>query len=356
MLWEFIVSITSFYKQKPDIPTIITEDAMVKSTFNIPFVPLWFGTGKYIQTVLHEFIGILDTRRNYRREYCYTLEGLEIRLYIKDDHTLPYNTPILFICHGLVETASNPFINTLTDKLPQYRSVVYTRRGYDNTSLCLKSPLYYDEVDMNLVLSHLTTKYKGAPIIGVGVSAGGNILLKYMANGKYKTSIDRAFILSSTLNLNEVSNNLGWMVHRLATIKMKDYATQRKGELNYLAKLRGIEIDWNKLYKSSYVSEVDNEISTKLEGYKSVEEFFAASSSYQDIDKIEIPTIFIMSKDDPVLIQDMEHLVNHVTKNKNMSVVLTNTGGHLAWVDRVGGSWCIDRLVEYFTELEEYEY
>ena len=78
----------------------------------------------------------------------------------------------------------------------------------------------------------------------------------------------------------------------------------------------------------------DTAVSLKTTEFKDIREFYAQRSSGSVVHRVQIPTLIINSRDDPVV--DAESAWPHkaISENPNLFGILTERGGHLGFMDR----------------------
>jgi predicted alpha/beta-fold hydrolase len=86
--------------------------------------------------------------------------------------------------------------------------------------------------------------------------------------------------------------------------------------------IKAKNIDLDALLEMKSVKDFDREFQTKLQGFKSVEDFYASASCKDQIKDIAIPTLFIHSLDDPVCIQECIPFED-IKSNENCMMILT---------------------------------
>ena len=320
---EIIFSILNLPWYKTEIP--ISNVATMKK----PFAPVRWGVGPYIQTLLNITLDMFE-KRSYQREYHQLTDGTTIALDCKSTENMSDTTPILFVCHGLGGSSNNPFIHALTDKLAQYRTIVYNRRGHGGMDNKGKLPRHVDIADMKEVVTAVRNKYPKAPLLGIGISAGANLLVCYA--GQEKNHPFRLLVsISNGHNLLGVANNMSWVFNRILT--------------NYLKRLIKPR---HKLQNINELKDFDTHVTVPWYNYNSVEEYYDKCSSYKWFDSITVPLLSISALDDPLISDDLQYYpIEAAMKNPNITAVLTRKGGHVGWVDRIGHSWCIDRVEEF---------
>lgn len=90
-------------------------------------------------------------------------------------------------------------------------------------------------------------------------------------------------------------------------------------------------LDFEKLGKVETWRDFDNLLTLKIHPqFKSVAEYYYASSCFNVVKDIKKPTLVIHSKDDPII--PIECLpVDECLANENMIVGIVHTGGHVCY-------------------------
>lgn len=257
-------------------------------------------------------------------------------------------TPILFICHGLGGCSSNPVIHLLADTLPEYRTIVYNRRGHAGTVTKGKYPIHVDMTDMDEVLQCVQEKYPKAPLYGIGISAGANLLICYAG----QTTIHPFKALVSISNghcLNSVVNNLNTVMNGFLVDSMKTLFYHNLADLQHYCNQNNITLDWKKLHASKCMKEFESELIVPLYGYKNLTDYYEKSSSYKWFTHIQVPLFSLSALDDPLIVEEATHYypMQAAINNHHITAMITKRGGHVAWVDKWGHSWAVDRVAEF---------
>lgn len=94
--------------------------------------------------------------------------------------------------------------------------------------------------------------------------------------------------------------------------------------------------------------EWDDEVTFKVYGYKTREEYYQKASCWDQIPKITVPTFILLSLDDTIL--GINHLDQDVcTNNPNVMLGVTKRGGHLGYFESVFATeqWLVKPVFEF---------
>lgn len=345
IICEIFISIITFPFQQAEIPLVVSTGYNA-AAFRVPFKPAWWATGGIIQTILVQALGRRE-KVIYRREYCTLSDNTNIALDIRDPIIVKDKTPILFVCHGLYGTADNGLVRELSHILTDYRIIVYTRRGHGGTKLHCKFPTHTDIEDMDEVVKHIHSQYPDTDIIGFGYSAGANLIVKY-AGAVPGHPFKKVLSISNGYHINEITNNCSWVVSQLLMYYMYLFMDKHVNDLKDLCARKKIRINWDKILCCNSIQDIDAETAAKLNGYSCVEDYYEDCSSYNWLEKVNVPILCMSSLDDPVITRTMNyHSIKIAFQNKNIIAVITKKGGHVGWIDRYAHSWGIDRMVDF---------
>ncbi|HEX6317456.1 MAG TPA: alpha/beta fold hydrolase [Burkholderiales bacterium] len=190
-----------------------------------------------------------------------------------------------------------------------------------------------------------------AAVSAVGVSLGGNALLKWLGERgeSARARIRRAAAVSAPIDLAAAGdaldrglNRLLYTRHFLATLKPKALA---KLEL-----FPGL-YDRGRLRAARSFREFDNLVTAPLHGFRDTDDYWSRASSGPHLEAIRVPTLLLNARNDPFL---PEHALLAAARRAAPCVVLEfpPTGGHagfLAGPFPGRHSWLPQRLFEFLT-------
>jgi predicted alpha/beta-fold hydrolase len=189
----------------------------------------------------------------------------------------------------------------------------------------------------------------------VGISMGGNILLRLLgelgSEGPQKIRAAAAIsplvdLMASWPVLDKPSNFLyrRYYLRRLkALLRRKAVVLKRFVDLSELQRVRTI-LDFDEL------------VTAPLAGFKNAFHYYREASSWSWLGSIQVPTLLIHSKDDPLL--PWEPLTRgEGSEDSSIHVHLTDRGGHVAYIADnkeadIDRSWAENRVVDFFRLVE----
>ncbi len=183
---------------------------------------------------------------------------------------------------------------------------------------------------------------KLGPTRAVGVSLGGNALLKWLGErgDEARTLVGRAAAVSAPIDLAAAGraldrglNRLFYTRHFLSTLKPKSLAK--------LERFPG-------LYDAAVVRAArtfrvfDDVVTAPLHGFRDVDHYWSAASSGPWLERIRVPTLLLNARNDPFL---PEHALLAAARNAAPCVLLEfpRNGGHAGFRH----PWLAQRLLQF---------
>lgn len=298
--------------------------------------PRWL-PGRHLQTIFPAAWMRLPEVR-YRREQWQTPDNDIIEL----DWLLPETAeagqsarqPLVVLFHGLEGSSRSHYALRLMTALQQkaWRGVVIHFRGCGGTPNRLPRGYHCgDSAEIDWILRRLHANYQG-PIHAVGISLGGNALLKWLGEQQHAAIniIDKAVAISAPLALPSTGHALGRGFNRfyawlfLKTLRPKALAMVAKHDLDFdskaIAKVRNL---WH----------YDGLFTAPLHGFRDADDYWQQANCRPFLSDIRLPTLLLNARNDPFLpeqdLPDASEVSACVTRD------FPRRGGHAGFV----GSW-----------------
>lgn len=181
--------------------------------------------------------------------------------------------------------------------------------------------------DLALVLERLATEVRG-PLLGVGFSLGGNVLLRFLAETGERSPLVAAAGVSVPFDLErsarELDRGAGWTaLYRhvfLRSLRRKALAKAacHPGAIDpgAVAGIRGIVA-------------YDDVVTAPLHGFPDAATYYRSCSSGPSLGAIRVPTLLLSSLDDPLVPGDS---IPGDRSSPWLSWLLTEKGGHVGFV------------------------
>ena len=309
--------------------------------------PAWLPGGD-LQTI-YTSLFISVPRVEYRRE----------RLELADGDFLDFDwldgepsQPVVVMFHGLEGSSDSFYAHDLMHALKArgWNGVVAHFRGCSGEDNRLPRAYFAgDSVDIETMLRHVKNRHPDAPLYAVGVSLGGNALLKWLGeNGEQAAAlVDRAVGVSAPVDLTAAGHALDRGFNRsvytarfLTTLKAK---ALRKAE-----KFPGL-LDADAIAASTTFREFDTLVTAKLHGYLDADDYWKRVSAKPLLKNVAVPTLVINARNDPFL----PAWALPGPTDVSVAVVLEqpDTGGHVAFPSGPfpgNADWLPTRILHHF--------
>ncbi len=323
-----------------------TSSPSVPYSANTFRAPLWL-TNRHAQTLYGALFAPAE-RPSWLRQRWTTPDDDFIDVDILESAG---NTKTLVIFHGLEGSTNSSYVRALahTAQSAGWRVVAPNFRGCSGVINRLPRSYYAgDSAEIQWILSHTRSIHAGAPLYAVGVSLGGNMLLKWLGEQKdeARTLLTCAAAVAAPLDLQAVGDHLAQGFNRfytryfLATLKQKaqNKFNQYPGLFNLTATL-----------KASTLREFDNHFIAPLHGFADVDDYWRRCSSKPWLKEIRVPTLLLCARDDPFLPEGV------LPQQQQCSAEVTRDfqarGGHVGFVSgHFPGqiAWMPQRIMQFF--------
>jgi predicted alpha/beta-fold hydrolase len=188
------------------------------------------------------------------------------------------------------------------------------------------------------------------PEAAIGISLGGNALLKWLGERGAEASLRRAAAVSAPIDLPAAGhaldrglNRLLYTRHFLGTLKPKSLAK--------LERFPGL-YDAGKVRAARCFREFDNTVTAPLHGFRDVDHYWSTASSGPWLEHIRVPTLLLNARNDPFL---PEQALLGAARKAAACLVLEfpRTGGHVGFVSGPfpgHHGWLANRLLDFLEQ------
>ena len=317
--------------------------------------PPWWYRGRHLQTLWGP---LLRRGRSpaLRRERVETPDGdfLDLDWLAGRDR----GAPLVVILHGLEGSSRSHYVSGLLRELAQvgWRGLVVNFRSCGGEVNRTRRMYHSGETeDLDFVLRRLTAREPKLRLGLVGVSLGGNVALKWLAErgDLAPAQVVGAVAISTPFNLVACAaaldrglNRALYTVNFLSTMKIK---------LDKKAVLYEGVIDLPAARKAKTFAQYDRLVTAPLGGFASEHDYWARSSSGPLLTQIRRPTLLINALNDP-FIPSSSLPRALIAKSRWIQAAFVAEGGHAGFLQGASGarSWAEARAVEFLGgHLEE---
>lgn len=315
---------------------------------NSDFKPAWWLTNNHGQTLYRT----LTHKENIHVDSFERLElpdGDFIDLVWKTNG-LKSNSPLVILLHGLGGDINSAYVTTLINAFNQsgYRAVLMNLRGASEPNRLPRSYHGGDTSDFAYFLNELKLREPNTKKAVVGISLGGNILLKWLGETGAQNLIDAAIAISVPFQLHNVVQRINKGFSRIYQSHLIE-----KLRASFLLKLdvinKELPLTKEKLYSIKKLYEFDELITAPLNGFVNADDYYKKSSSRQYLSQIATPTLIIHALDDPFMTPDIIPSKNELSSD--VVLELSKHGGHVGFIAEKKQDWLAQRIPKFLMDL-----
>jgi uncharacterized protein len=240
----------------------------------------------------------------YRRERWPTPDADFIDVdWQQDNDDGAADRPLLVLFHGLEGNSRSYYAQVFAGwaRSHGWRYAVPHFRGCSG-ELNLAPRAYHagDHEEVGWILARLRQAHRG-PIVAVGVSLGGNALLRWAqeAGDSAAQSVRAVASVSAPLDLAAASQAIGQGFNRLSYNRMFLNSLKPKALLK-LAQHPGL-FDRERLVAAKTVMAFDDVFNGPLHGFEGAADYYARCSAKPQLSRIRIPALVLNARNDPFI-------------------------------------------------------
>ncbi len=261
--------------------------------------------------------------------------------------------PLVILFHGLEGCSRSHYARALLRVLQSrnWRAAVPHFRGCGGSPNRLPRAYHSgDYAEIDWILRRMAAQSPQGQRFAMGVSLGGNALLKWLAQaGTHAQSlIDRAAAISAPVDLSTAGHLLGrgfnrvYTWHFLRSLKHKSLAK--------LQRFPGL-YDARAVARARNLYEFDNLVTAPLHGFRDADDYWTRASAAADLKNIQVPTLIVHARNDPFL--PGHHLPGPAAVAPCVRLEYPAHGGHVGFVSGPFPGhleWLPRRILAFFEE------
>lgn len=246
------------------------------------------------------------------------------------DYLISGSKKLAVLCHGLEGSSDSGYILRVADHLHHlgWDILALNYRGCSgemNRNLQMYNS--GSTGDLHEAINHRIKEYDQLAL--VGFSLGGNIVLKYIGDGRYDISskIKVVVAVSTPIHLSDASQQLLKAENTLYQIR---FVKSLSSKVLKKKKQFPDDIQRRHLLKCYNLYKFDDLYTAPLFGYKNAEEYYAKNQAIQWLEDIQVPSLIINAQDDPFLgpLCYPNELVNRLD---DVFLMVPEFGGHVGF-------------------------
>lgn len=244
--------------------------------------------------------------------------------------------PLVLVLHGLEGSVASPYAQGLMESLlgQDYQVAVMHFRGCGGIPNRLPRAYHSgDSEDPRWLAGELKRQLPNTPIMAVGYSLGGNVLLKWLGEDGQGSPLSAAVAVSAPMDLHACSRRIDsglsrvYQRHLLRCLRVS--LQQKAADPNLAAAMPGLDVEAH----FSNFRQFDNAFTAPLHGFRDVDDYYTRASSKPLLRNIRVPTLIIHAVDDPFICPSAIPSESEISPSVDLEV--SDRGGHVGFV---GGS------------------
>lgn len=293
------------------------------------FQPAWWLPGAHLQT-LFPYLFRRRPPPRLRRERIELADGD----FIDIDWAPGHHGPRVLLLHGLEGSARSHYATGLMHALGHngFQVALMNFRGCSGEPNRLPRSYHSgDTGDLDTIVRLLHARFPADHLFIVGVSLGGNVLLKWLGENPTQDRAQGAVAVS-------VPFELGKAALRLESGLSRFYQHYLLSKLRRSTRAKAarmlLPIALDRLDRLSSFRAFDDQVTAPLHGFSGVDDYYRRSSSRQFLARIRTPTVILHALDDPFMTPDS--IPGYDELGPGVTLELSRHGGHVGFV---GGAW-----------------
>ena len=261
------------------------------------------------------------------------------------------NGPIVVLLHGLEGGSRSHYMQGLLREIHKrgWRGVVMHFRGCSGEPNRLARSYHSgDTADFAELVDILSAREPHTPLLAVGFSLGGNVLLKYLGENPEQRHIASAVAVCVPMVLSECAVRLQRGFSRLyqwrLLVSLKNKIRTKFAAMRSPVTLDGVE-------QCKTFLDFDDLVTAPLHGFKNADDYYRRVSARQFLARIKTPALIIHAIDDPFMTADV--LVSPEEISQHVQIEIACGGGHIGFIEGVvpfwPRYWLDKRIADHFT-------
>jgi len=313
------------------------------------FLPPRWLRNRHLQTLWPVFF-----RRTRPGRLCHERLELDDGDFLDLCWTSRKRAPTVIIFHGLEGSIESHYAGGLMNAISSrgWRGLLMHFRGCSGTPNKLSHSYHSGETgDIDKIIRIISARDPDLPLAAVGISLGGNALLKWLGEDHERGSLQAAAAVSVPFDLACSAERLDSGFSRLyqwrLTKSLRNSVRRKFAELS-------CPLDLSDLDSLNSFRLFDDRITAPLHGFQGVDDYYAQSSSRDYLKHIRLPVLIIQSNDDPFMRPDC--VPTDAELSDKITLELSEHGGHVGFVMQDAGAsvwdyWLDKRIIEYLSEF-----
>ncbi|MGQ9724627.1 MAG: YheT family hydrolase [Tepidimonas sp.] len=236
---------------------------------------------------------------SWRRERWTTPDGD----FIDVDHVVPHQaTALLVLFHGLEGSSASHYAQAFAGEAQRHGWAIAVPHFRGCSGEPNRAPRAYhsgDFEEIGWMLARVADRWPALPRVAVGVSLGGNALLRWLqeAGGSAAATVRAAAAVSAPLDLAAATAAIDRGLNRVLYARMF-LRTMRRKAYEKWARYPGL-FDLERALAAQTLRAFDDVFTAPLHGFRGVEDYWRRASSRPHLRAVRVPTLVLNARNDP---------------------------------------------------------
>ncbi|XP_072000143.1 protein ABHD1 isoform X2 [Engystomops pustulosus] len=301
------------------------------------FCPTFWCHGGRLQTIVRVLLASRP-HISYRNEVISTEDGGQISLdWVDNDESPKFrdstSRPTIILLPGLTGNSQQSYILQLVRQATSdgYRCVVFNNRGFGGEKLLThRTFCAANTQDLTRVVQHVHGCHPAAPLVAVGVSLGGMMLLNYLASSGPRSQLCAALVYSTPwdvfVSTASLEQPLNYQLFNRALV------TTLRNTVHKFREVIGRVFDVEHILESHSIREFDERYTSIVFGYDSCDDYYRDASPHHKLHKIKTPVLCLNAADDPFSPSEALPL-DEASCHPYVALLVPAHGGHIGFLD-----------------------
>ncbi len=265
--------------------------------------------------------------------------------------------PLVVLFHGLEGSSHSHYARSIMGHLSRigWNGVVPHFRGCSGKpNRLLRAYHSGDSAEIGWILRRITKRYQDGPVFAVGISLGGNALLKWLGEQGDEAGqrIAGAAAVCAPLDLEISGLALGQGFNRVYTERF--LRTLKRKALDKIAAHNATTLDAERIRKARTLYEFDDAFTAPVHGFDGVIDYWQRASARPLLHGVRVPTLLLNARNDPFV--PPEILPGAKALPRAIKCEYTDSGGHVGFLRGTFPghlNWLPERLVSHFIDTSK---